>query len=211
MRNFWFPLFHTTVGFDRLLVDRFDRTSGLAAPKFLPHEIEKPHDDHGRIIVTRAGFQSDDVEVVRKKCTLVAAGQRHSSEDVFQTLHRGIATLSSKQNYGLGGRNADCGCDPGVSLADGQTRARSARGDEATTHGNCDQWSSEGRHAGVGRVAGDRAIFSASSWSESGPSPPSWRAAPKATRPEFSAGSVPSGPVQRGSADEAHRVRPSPE
>ncbi len=211
MRSFCFPLYHTTVGCDRLF-DRFDRTSGLAVPNFLPCDIEKLHDDHDRIIVTRASCQPDDVEVVRKKCLLLAAGQRRSSEEVLQFLHRGIAALSSKQNCSPSGRNADCGCAPAVSLADTQTRARDARGDEATTHKYCDPRSPNARHAGMAQVSGvHRAASPASDRSESGPSSPNWRAVLEAARPEFSAGSVPSGPVQRRSADEAHRVRPSPE
>jgi hypothetical protein len=46
MRSLCFPLYHTTVGFDRLF-DRFDRASGLAVATPPLRAIENRSDDHG--------------------------------------------------------------------------------------------------------------------------------------------------------------------
>jgi molecular chaperone IbpA len=102
MRTFDFaPLYRSTVGFDRLfdMLDQSTRVEPMT--NWPPYNIEKAGDDQYRITMALAGFSPDEIELTQHESTLVVVGQKKSSDEEKQYLHRGIATRSFKQTFNL--------------------------------------------------------------------------------------------------------------
>jgi molecular chaperone IbpA len=102
MRTFDFsPLYRSTVGFDRLF-DMIDQTSRVEPmTNWPPYNIEKTGDDQYRITMAVAGFSPDEIELTQHESTLLVFGQRKSSDEEKQYLHRGIAIRAFKQTFNL--------------------------------------------------------------------------------------------------------------
>ena len=95
------PLYRSTVGFD-LLFDMLDQSSQVESmTNWSPYNIEKRGEDQYVITMAVAGFSPDEIELTQKASQLLVAGQKKSSEDGRQYLHRGIATRAFKQTFNL--------------------------------------------------------------------------------------------------------------
>jgi molecular chaperone IbpA len=95
------PLYRSTVGFDRLF-DLLDQNAQIEPmTNWPPYNIEKLGDDQYVISMAIAGFSPDEVEITQKENLLLVSGQRKSSEEGKQYLHRGIATRTFKQTFNL--------------------------------------------------------------------------------------------------------------
>ena len=94
------PLYRSTVGFDRLF-DMLDQAHRVEPMNWPPYNIEKVADDQYRITMAVAGFSPDEIELTQHQNALLVTGQKKSSDDGSQYLHRGIATRSFKQTFNL--------------------------------------------------------------------------------------------------------------
>ena len=99
--NDWAPLYRSTVGFDRLfdLLDQATRVEQMN--NWPPYNIEKVADDQYRITMAVAGFTPDEIDLTQHENALLVVGQKGSSNEGSQFLHRGIATRSFKQSFNL--------------------------------------------------------------------------------------------------------------
>lgn len=97
------PLFHTTVGFDRLnrMLDgatRFDER----APGYPPYDIEKSGDENYRITMAVAGFGEGDIEISQHENALTITGKAPKDEtEGVKTLHQGIARRGFQRRFDL--------------------------------------------------------------------------------------------------------------
>ena len=94
------PLYRSTVGFDRLF-DLLDQAHRVEPMNWPPYNIEKVADDQYRITMAVAGFSPDEIEMTQHQNALLVTGQKKSSDEGSQYLHRGIATRSFKQTFNL--------------------------------------------------------------------------------------------------------------
>jgi len=109
------PLYHFTVGFDRVF-DMLDRASRFdPMTSWPPYNIEKSGEDQYRITMAVAGFSPDEIEVTHQDNNLVVVGRKQGEPEQVEVLHRGIATRAFKQNFKL----ADFVTVEGASLENG--------------------------------------------------------------------------------------------
>jgi len=94
------PLYRSTVGFDRLF-DLLDQAHRVEPMNWPPYNIEKVADDQYRITMAVAGFSPDEIEMTQHHHALLVSGQKKTSDDSSQYLHRGIATRAFKQTFNL--------------------------------------------------------------------------------------------------------------
>lgn len=98
------PLYHSTVGFDRIgsLLDAA-LTDETSAPSYPPYNIEKIGEDAYRISVAVAGFAEGDLDIEVKEGQLTIAGTKKAAEKsedaVF--LYRGIAARAFERRFQL--------------------------------------------------------------------------------------------------------------
>ena len=104
MRNFDLsPLFHTTVGFDRLnrMLDTATRVDDRTQ-NYPPYNIEKVSDDAYRIIMAVAGFGENDIELTQHENALTITGKSPEAEkDEAKVLHQGIARRGFQRRFEL--------------------------------------------------------------------------------------------------------------
>ena len=94
------PLFHSTVGFDRM-GRLLDTVSNTEAPSYPPYNIEKLADDGYRITMAIAGFNAEDLEITQNNNALIVMGNQNTTADKSQFLHRGIATRAFERQFEL--------------------------------------------------------------------------------------------------------------
>ena len=97
------PLFHTTVGFDRLnrMLEGANGTD-QRAPNYPPYNIEKVSDDAYRIIMAVAGFGEGDIELTQHENALTITGKSPEAEkDAAKVLHQGIARRNFQRRFEL--------------------------------------------------------------------------------------------------------------
>lgn len=94
------PLFHSTVGFDRM-GRLLDTVSNTEAPSYPPYNIEKLADDGYRITMAIAGFNAEDLEITQNNNALIVMGNQNTTADKTQFLHRGIATRTFERQFEL--------------------------------------------------------------------------------------------------------------
>jgi molecular chaperone IbpA len=93
------PLYHSTVGFDRLpmmLAQALSRDEG----GYPPYNIEKSGDDSYRIAIALAGFSKEDVEILTENNRLTVRGA-NKDKDGKVYLHQGIAQRSFQRTFDL--------------------------------------------------------------------------------------------------------------
>jgi molecular chaperone IbpA len=93
------PLYHSTVGFDRLpdlLTGALQREEG----GYPPYNIEKAGEDTYRIVIALAGFSKDDVEVITENNRLSIRGRLMDKTET-RYLHQGIAQGSFQRVFDL--------------------------------------------------------------------------------------------------------------
>ena len=96
------PLFHSTVGFDRMqrMLDSAQRVD-VAKPSYPPYNIESVDEDSYRITMAVAGFANEDLDITVKENTLSGSGNSQRDEGDVVYLHRGIAGRSFERNFQL--------------------------------------------------------------------------------------------------------------
>ena len=104
MRNFDLsPLFHTTVGFDRLnrMLDTANRVDERTQ-NYPPYNIEKVSDDAYRIVMAVAGFGEDDIELTQHENALTITGKsQEADKSDAKVLHQGIARRGFQRRFDL--------------------------------------------------------------------------------------------------------------
>ena len=104
MRNFDLsPLFHTSVGFDRLnrMLDTANRVDERSQ-NYPPYNIEKLDENAYRIIMAVAGFGEDDIELTQHENALTITGKGQEGEkDATKFLHQGIARRGFQRRFEL--------------------------------------------------------------------------------------------------------------
>ena len=96
------PLFHSTVGFDRMqrMLDSAQRVD-VAKPSYPPYNSESVDEDSYRITMAVAGFANEDLDITVKENTLSVSGNSQRDEGDVVYLHRGIAGRSFERNFQL--------------------------------------------------------------------------------------------------------------
>ena len=99
------PLFHSTVGFDRMM-DMLDTamTSQLKPTSYPPYNIIKLGEDTYKIVMAVAGFSSEDITVTVQENNLLIAGSTEKTEQEeagVEYLHKGIAARSFEKSFRL--------------------------------------------------------------------------------------------------------------
>ena len=106
MRNFDLtPLFHTTIGFDRLshMIDGFSHVDERT-PSYPPYDIEKVSEDTYRITMAVAGFGEKDIELTQHENSLVVKGKAPktvANNAASKFLHQGIAKRGFERTFQL--------------------------------------------------------------------------------------------------------------
>ncbi|TXM67764.1 Hsp20 family protein [Methylobacterium sp. WL103] len=95
------PLYRSTVGFDRLFSMLDQATQAEASSTWPPYDIERVADDEYRISMAVAGFAPDEIELTQHDSSLLVTGQKTTSENARQVLHRGIAARTFRQTFNL--------------------------------------------------------------------------------------------------------------
>jgi molecular chaperone IbpA len=96
------PLFHSSVGFDRvpkLLADAME-AMGHSNDNYPPYNIEKCGGDEYRIVMAVAGFGKDDLEIVVEPNQLTVRGNI-KAQDGRTFLHRGIDSRAFERRFEL--------------------------------------------------------------------------------------------------------------
>ena len=98
------PLFHTTVGFDRLM-SMFDEALDASAKtsNYPPYNIVKKTEDKYQIVMAVAGFKKEDLAVTVQENDLKIMGKTRKEEDIEKKeyLYRGMATRSFERKFQL--------------------------------------------------------------------------------------------------------------
>lgn len=100
------PLFHTTVGFDRLnrMFDSYNRVEDRA-PSYPPYDIEKIGEDAYRISMAVAGFGEANIELTQHENALSIKGKAPKTQEPKEAgtkvLHQGIARRGFERTFEL--------------------------------------------------------------------------------------------------------------
>jgi len=100
------PLFHSTVGFDRLnrMLNTVNRVEDRT-PNYPPYDIEKVGDDAYRISMAVAGFAENDIELTQHENALSIKGHAPKPEQAktaeTKLLHQGIARRGFERTFEL--------------------------------------------------------------------------------------------------------------
>ena len=96
------PLFHSTIGFDRMarLLDGATRVDS-AAHAYPPYNIEKTGEDAYRLTMAVAGFARDEIDVTAQENSLTVTGKAEKEDDNGGYLHRGIARRAFERRFSL--------------------------------------------------------------------------------------------------------------
>ncbi len=102
MRIDFSPLYRSTVGFDRLfsLMDAMG-ASETSQPSYPPYNIERTGENAYRITMAVAGFGEAELGLEVKENTLLVKGEKATSEENKEILHRGIASRSFERRFQL--------------------------------------------------------------------------------------------------------------
>ena len=96
------PLFHSSVGFDRVM-DLLDARMGSQnkPSAYPPYNIIKTSEDHYRIVMAMAGFSRDQLKVVAQENNLLVKGETKQESPDTEYLHKGIAARSFEKTFQL--------------------------------------------------------------------------------------------------------------
>ena len=96
------PLYHSTIGFDRLadMLNTAQRVEQIGG--FPPYNVERTGADEYRITMAVAGFSSDELELTAEPNKLTVRGQKSAEErQDSEYLYRGIAARTFEQTFNL--------------------------------------------------------------------------------------------------------------
>ena len=98
------PLYHSTVGFDRL-ISLLNATGKDTSPSYPPYNIERTGDSTYRITMAVAGFNADEISIETKEGALLVKGdassKKKSEQDKSEFLHKGISTSPFERRFQL--------------------------------------------------------------------------------------------------------------
>jgi molecular chaperone IbpA len=95
------PLYHSTVGFDRL-AQLLDNAGSFEVPTYPPYNIERVSEDEYRVTMAVAGFGQDDIAIEVKQNTLTVSGRKaERAENKSEFLHQGIAQRAFERRFQL--------------------------------------------------------------------------------------------------------------
>ncbi|MCZ4280205.1 Hsp20 family protein [Kiloniella laminariae] len=96
------PLFHSTVGFDRLarMIDSALETAD-SSQNYPLYNIEADGEDRYRISIAAAGFSEEELTIETNEQTLTISGQKSEKTPETLFLHRGIANRDFVRKFQL--------------------------------------------------------------------------------------------------------------
>ena len=89
------------VGFDRLFGDMERRFANQAANNYPPYNIVKVSDNLYDISIAVTGFEKDEIQVQVEDNELTVRGERKTTEDAVEYLHRGLAMRNFERSFTL--------------------------------------------------------------------------------------------------------------
>lgn len=95
------PLYRSTIGFDHLadLIDSMTTVGNDGG--FPPYNIERLAENEYRITMAVAGFSRDDLTIEEKQGTLSIRGEKKTSGEKREFMHRGIAERDFSRTFQL--------------------------------------------------------------------------------------------------------------
>ena len=98
------PLYHSTVGFDRLIT-LLNAASKDSSPSYPPYNIERTGEATYRITMAVAGFNADQINIETKEGALLIKGDanigKQAETDKTEFLHKGISTAAFERRFQL--------------------------------------------------------------------------------------------------------------
>jgi molecular chaperone IbpA len=96
------PLFHSTVGFDRVMTLLDSVLDAQTKPSsYPPYNIIKTGEGTYEIIMAIAGFQEKDLTITLQENNLVITGTMEKEDTDVEYLHKGIAGRSFEKKFQL--------------------------------------------------------------------------------------------------------------
>lgn len=89
------------VGFDRLFGDMERRFANQAANNYPPYNIVKVSDNLYDISIAVTGFEKDEIQVQVEDNELTVRGERKTTEEAVEYLHRGLAMRNFERSFTL--------------------------------------------------------------------------------------------------------------
>lgn len=98
------PLLRSSVGYENLhrLMDFATRGDG-SETAYPPYNIEKTSDDHYRVQIAAAGFETDELDITVQENTLIVTGRTKETDEsaARSFLHRGIGKRAFERRFQL--------------------------------------------------------------------------------------------------------------
>lgn len=95
------PIYKRITGFDRFFSDIENIANGPQTYTYPPYNIRKSNEDETYVIdIAVAGFNLDEIEIIRDKNTLSVSGSKTKNDDV-KYIHKGIATRNFVRKFAL--------------------------------------------------------------------------------------------------------------
>jgi molecular chaperone IbpA len=102
MRSYDFsPLYRSAIGFDRLARLLNDAQRSDNEMSYPPYNIEQLNENSYRIVMSVAGFSSDEIEIESEQQSLKVSGKKHKETEEVNYLHRGIAESDFEHKFQL--------------------------------------------------------------------------------------------------------------
>lgn len=114
-QSFLVPLYHSTLGFDRLydeiekFLDHEYTKSVQKTTSFPPHNILKLDDNRYVVEIAVAGFGKNDIDVTVQDGVLTIKGEKKEKSEGVTYLHRGIGTRSFTKTLTIADTVEVCG------------------------------------------------------------------------------------------------------
>ena len=96
------PSFHrATIGFDRMFNELERQFANSASQGYPPYNIAQLDEDQYMISIAVAGFDMDDLEIVKDKNILRIEGTSPKGEETVNYLHKGIGSRNFRREFTL--------------------------------------------------------------------------------------------------------------
>jgi len=96
------PSFHrATIGFDRMFNELERQFANSASQGYPPYNIAQLDEDQYMISIAVAGFDMDDLEIVKDKNILRIEGTSPKGEETVNYLHKGIGARNFRREFTL--------------------------------------------------------------------------------------------------------------
>ncbi len=94
------PLWHSTVGFDRLF-NLMENAQSATEDNYPPYNIERLGENRFQISLAVAGFGPDDISITAEQNVLTVEGAKKVGNDERAYLHCGISNRPFKRQFNL--------------------------------------------------------------------------------------------------------------